>query len=91
MGRNLNVPLRGRQAAVPRNLLNHTGMHPTLGQFGEHGATPAVAARPIHAHLLIQLAKHLLDCLAAESPAFLAREQRCIPQVLWLCAPVRTG
>ena len=78
MRRNLNVALRGSQAAVPRNLLNHTGMHTTLSQFGEHGTTPAMAARPIHTNLLIQLTKHLLDCLTAESTAFLAREQRCI-------------
>jgi hypothetical protein len=50
-------------------------MHATLCQLSEHGATPAVAARPIHAHLLIELAKHLLDCLAGESAAFLAGEQ----------------
>ena len=73
MWRNLNVTLCGCQATVPRYLLNHAGMYPTLSQFGEHGATPAMAARPIHAYLLIELAKHLLDCLAAESPTFLAR------------------
>ena len=73
MWRNLNVTLCGCQATVPRYLLNHTGMYATLSQLGEHSAPPAVTASTVHAHLLIKLAKHLLDCLTAESPAFLAR------------------
>jgi hypothetical protein len=61
-------------------------MHPPLSQFSEHGATPAVAASAVHTYLLVELTKLLLDCLTAESSAFLAgwqwRVRRCFSSVL---------
>ena len=52
-------------------------MHPAFSQFGEHGAAPTLAASSIHTHLLVEMTKHLLDCLTGKSASESERWRFC--------------